>query len=57
MNSVGSMGEKGALFIAGRSLNYFTHYGNQYGDSFFKKLKIELPCILSATSGYTAEKF
>lgn len=33
---------KGALFIAGRNINYFSHCGNQYGDSLFKKMKIEL---------------
>jgi hypothetical protein len=36
------MGEKEPSYIAGGNVNYYNHYGKQYGSSS-KKLNIELP--------------
>ena len=37
------MEKRESSYTVGRNANWYSHYGEQYGDSLKKKLKIELP--------------
>ena len=37
------MEKRESSYTVGRNANWYSHYGEQYGDTLKKKLKIELP--------------
>ena len=41
------MEKRESFYTAGGSVNWCSHYGQQYGRQFLKKLKIELPYDLA----------